>query len=75
MINFDKRLLKNFYLNKGYYDVKVNSSFAKLINDNEFELVFSIDAKNKFYFGELKLDLPTDFEISNFQKLDKFLVN
>ena len=72
MINFDKRLLKNFYLNKGYYDVKVNSSFAKLINDNEFELVFSIDAKNKFYFGELKLDLPTDFEISNFQKLDKF---
>jgi len=37
VIKFDKRLLKNFYLNKGYYDVEVNSSFAKLLNDdNEF---------------------------------------
>ena len=28
----DQRLLKNFYLNKGYYDVEINSSFARLIN-------------------------------------------
>ena len=35
----DKRLLKNFYLNKGYHDVKINSSFAKMINDYEFELI------------------------------------
>ena len=26
MIKFDERLLKNFYLNKGYYDVVINSS-------------------------------------------------
>ena len=26
LINFDKRLLKNFYLNQGYYDVVINSS-------------------------------------------------
>ena len=26
----------------------INSSFAKLIN-NEFELIFNIDAKNKFF--------------------------
>ena len=51
LINFDKRLLRNFYLNKGYYDVKINSSFAKLIDDDGFELVFNIDAKKKFYFG------------------------
>ena len=25
----DKRLLKNFYLNKGYYNVEINTSFAK----------------------------------------------
>ena len=31
LINFDKRLIKNFYLNKGYYDVLINSSFAKLL--------------------------------------------
>ena len=30
MIKYDERLLKNFYLNKGYYNVEINSSFAKL---------------------------------------------
>ena len=33
LISFDERLLKNFYLNQGYYDVEVSSSFAKLIDD------------------------------------------
>ena len=27
MISLDQRLLKNFYLNKGYFDIKINSSF------------------------------------------------
>ena len=54
LIQFDKRLLKNFYLNKGYYDISVNSTFAKLLKDDEFELVFNIDSKNKFFFGNLK---------------------
>ena len=31
VISLDKRLLKNFYLNRGYFNVKVDSSFAKLI--------------------------------------------
>ena len=39
----DERLLKNFYKNNGYYDVKINSSFAKLLDDNNFELIFNID--------------------------------
>ena len=33
LINFDSRLLKNFYLNNGYYNVKINQSYAKLLND------------------------------------------
>ena len=36
LIEFDKKLLKNFYLNKGFYDVQINSSFAKLTGENEF---------------------------------------
>ena len=71
LINFDKRLLKNFYLNKGYYDVDINSSFAKLLESNEFELIFNIEANEKFYFNNLTLDLPTDFEKSNFESLNK----
>ncbi len=71
LINFDKRLLKNFYLNRGYYDVVINSSFARLINQDEFELIFNIDAQNKFFFGDLNIILPNDFEPLNFDKLDK----
>ena len=39
LVEFDKRLLTNFYKNNGFYNVQVNSSFAKMINDDEFELV------------------------------------
>ena len=71
LTDLDTRLLKNFYLNNGYYNVKINSSFAKLINTNEFELIFNIDAKNKIIFGDLKLDLPADFEKENFSNIEK----
>ncbi len=72
MINYDKRLLKNFYLNKGFYNVIINSSYAKIVGDQEFELIFNIEANPKIYFGELKLDLPTDFSKANYESVEKF---
>ena len=73
LINFDNRLLTNFFLNKGYFQVKVNTSFAKIINENEFELIYNINAGPKIFFDELKLNLPIDYEKSNFLKLEKLL--
>ena len=73
--NLDKRLLKNFYLNKGYYNVEINSSFAKMINDNEFELIYNINAGNKVYFNELSISFPKDFNEINYKKLNEVLVN
>lgn len=70
LVNLDKRLLKNYYLNNGYYEVVINSSFAKLINNNEFELIFNIDAKRKIFFGDIELKIPSDFDINNFKKLN-----
>ena len=72
LINFDKRLLKNYYLNKGYYNIDINSSFAKLIDINEFELIFNIDAGKKIYFGDITLGLPVEFDKENYSKLFKF---
>ena len=69
-LNLDKRLLKNFFLNKGYYNATINSSFAKLIDDNQFELIFNIDAKNKIYFNEINLIIPNDFNKENFSDLN-----
>lgn len=75
LVLFDNRLLKNFYMNNGYYNVVINSSFAKLTNKNEFELIFNIDAKNKFFFNDLKLELPSDFESDNFIKINKLFAS
>ena len=73
LVNFDKRLLLNFYRNQGFYNVKVSSSFAKLLDNNYFELIFNIDAGKKIYFGDLILDLPINYDKENFLKLTKTL--
>ena len=75
LVNLDKRLLINYYKNNGYYNVKINSSFAKLINENEFELIFNIDAKEKVFFGNLKLNLPNDFDKKNFERINILFKN
>ena len=72
MIQLDERLLKNFYLNKGFYNVEIESSFAKLLNENNFELVFTINANNKILFGDIDISLPPDFNQENFDKLNKY---
>ena len=71
LIKLDNRLLKNFYLNNGFYRADINSSFAKLLSKNEFELVFNINPGKIFYFNELNLKLPIDFKKENFDKIFK----
>jgi outer membrane protein insertion porin family len=70
-IFFDEKLLKNFYKNNGYYNVNINSSYAKLIDPNNFELIFNIDAGNKVLFNDLVLKLPSDFDEKNFTSINK----
>ena len=73
LVNFDKRLLTNFYKNNGYYNAEVSTSFAKLVNEDEFELIFNIDAGNLVFFGRLEIDLPINYKQENFLKLSKTL--
>ncbi len=68
-IRFDEKLIKNFYLNKGYYQVEVNTSFAKLLGKDEFELIFNINPNKKFLFNNLTLSIPDDFSEDNFSSL------
>ena len=71
LINYDKRLLNNFYKNKGFYNVLIESSFANYLGNDEFEIIYNISAGKKFYFNEFNLNLPIDYERINFKKLDK----
>jgi outer membrane protein insertion porin family len=70
LTEIDKRLLKNFYLNRGFYNIKINTSFAKLINDDEFEIIFNIDAGKKINFNEMKIIFPDNFTKSNYKDLE-----
>ena len=68
-IKLDENLLKNYYKNNGYYSVNVNSSFAQLIDSNNFELVFNIDAGSKYKFKEINIDIPKSFPTENFSEI------
>ena len=70
-INLDKRLLKNFYLNKGYYEVQVKDAYSKILDNENFILTFNINAGKKYNFGNLKLNLPSDFDPKKFKSLRK----
>ena len=72
-INLDKKLLEGFYRNKGYYNVKVESSFAQLLDNGKFDLVFNINAGEKFFFNDLNLIIPEDYDRKNFLKIDSIL--
>ena len=47
--------LNNFYKNRGYYNAKVKSTTAIITNDNQFELIFNINAGEKFFLNNLEI--------------------
>ena len=73
LVNFDKQLLLNFYKNNGYYNALISSSFAKLLIDDEFELIFNVNAGDKIFFRNLNVELPINFDQNNFDKLNTTL--
>ena len=68
-VKLDQNLLYNFYRNKGYYDVSIESSSAKIINQTDFELIFNIKAGKKYYFGNFNLLIPQDYSMESFNKI------
>ena len=72
-LQLDKRLLVNYYKNQGYYNVTVLDETVQFNDNQNFKIVFNIDSGKKFYFGKFKIDLPTDFEKSYFEKISKKL--
>jgi len=69
LIERDKRLLENFYLNRGYYDVKIESTNANFQDNDKFKLVYKINSGKQYIINDTKLILPIDYDPANFQKL------
>ena len=73
-IKLDKRLLKNFYLNKGYYNVEIESSSA-VFNNNFFELIYNINSGKKYFIKSAVLDIPIDYNPKDFVDAVKSVEN
>ena len=73
LIERDKRLLKNFYLDNGYYDVAVTSYNVDYFNNETFKLTYKIDAGEKYIVNSTNLILPQDYDENNFKKVSKIL--
>jgi outer membrane protein insertion porin family len=70
LIETDKRLLKNFYLNKGFYDVIIESSTVDYFDDNTFKLTYKIDSGPKYTINKASLELPIDYDEINFTEVN-----
>ena len=60
-IEFDKQVLRDFYLSRGYVDFRTLSTNAELTEERDgFFLVFNIQEGQKFSFGDITVvsDLP-----------------
>ena len=73
IIERDKRLLKNFYLSKGFYEVDVQSATVKFLDDKSFKLTYKINAGQEYTVNDTKLVLPIDYDENNFIDVKKEL--
>ena len=73
ILETDKRLLEKFYLNKGYYDVVIDSSTVDYFDNNTFKLTYKINAGEKYIVNNASLDLPIDYNKENFKDVTKYL--
>lgn len=55
-IEFDRQLLRDFYLSRGYIDFRVNSVNAELTEERDgYFLVFNVQEGQRFRFGEINV--------------------
>ena len=73
IIERDKRLLKNLYLSKGFYDVDVQSATVKFLDNKSFKLTYKINAGQEYIVNDTKLVLPIDYDENNFIEVKKEL--
>ena len=67
-VNFDKELLRKYYLSEGFADFRVVSAVAELTPDREgFFLTFTVTEGPRYRFG--KVDLVTRFQNLNIKGL------
>ena len=71
MINLDLRLLTNYYKSLGFYDIKIYSNLAKIIDSVNAELIYSIDEGKRYSIGKISTNVDNVFDKKIFFPLEK----
>ena len=69
-VELDKRLLKNYYRSKGYYDVEILSSNVFLKEKQGIELTFSINAGKRYRIKKISTNIDPVFDTNIFKPLE-----
>ena len=72
LINLDKRLLENYYRDRGFYNIKILDNYVELNKKNSsFNLTYNVNAGSKFLINSLSLKLPDDYSKEDFNNINK----
>ena len=71
LVDLDLRLLKNYYKSLGYYDVEITSNSAELNQNKNIDLVYSINAGNRYRINKISTNLDQTFDKKLFLPLNK----
>ena len=71
LLDLDLRLLKNYYKSLGYYDVNITSNIAELNKSGNFDLIYSIDAGERFIVNKITTNLDPTFDKNLFLELEE----
>ena len=69
-IELDKRLLKNYYLSKGYYDAEILSSNVFIKDKEGIELTFNINAGKRYRIKKISTNIDPVFDKKIFKSLE-----
>ena len=70
-LNLDVRLLLNYYKSIGYYDVEISSRSAELKESGDVEVIYSIDAGNRYIIKKIITNPDKVFDKNIFYPLEK----
>ena len=70
-VELDKRLLLNYFRNKGFYNAVVLSSNAISGDDNSFLLTYNIESGKRYKIRKISIDATGEVKQEYFQKLNK----
>ena len=69
-IELDKRLLKNYYRNKGYYEVNIKSTNIEYAEGEGFVLTYNINAGNRYKFKKVFANVSETLDKNAFLSLE-----